>query len=816
MNDPNSLTAKYNIDQIMKGLDEQFVRPNPNWDIAMKNMISFGQLLGQIVEKDTDENKFREFFVLLSNMYSKHENIPLTMRIICIKVFCNAAVLLYNLHFKTLSFVAIFIICSQFENECQKKEPCIAYLVTILDAFYQFASKKICDDDSVIRSILKLVDLAPRVKGPKRRALVWGLEQNFKPFVSNFVLKSFEKDLRDLFKLLESSYLLQLMKFTKSSDSVPIPPRKANSNEKRLEIQNTLLSIPVNDLISFIEQGFKGFQTPMDYTIPNTTNDIITNLLNLENKEESTIFNPRENTIDTAVYLIEEGLAKLTKKIKFAPIAKQSQFIAMTIASIDLFDTEKFEECDGPGSKTALRVAIESGEFLTSFLIHWASFEYVRNSQNRYRSLVYRVIEKICSRLDNDDIDNLKINDNPLLTFIVELPTVEPIIFSFLESQALNRPRISHILLNALVDYGSKAPSPQKNIVEILFKLCSHESSLIRSNGINVVISKYYKFGLYVKEIEDYGINMLKKTTEAGIIQNPIQNLDLFFRLLSLKGYLFLNILDFYKSFPQEVKSIVISKLKDTAQQIGFNIAVIKGSFERIDSENIKAIHLVLHLLSEYENIPSEMASIIKDQYYQRKDARFLIPIVSSLSIEEINTAINEILVLGTSALEQLLSKIWRENKKISPFLLKLLSIPYGHELFRKASIAISKTIEAKEVTFQMFAAAVETSLQYRNPAIIIYLNQALTRFKDNVPYIIKKSTDMIKSEIINLETPEPIWGKMKELVYTCRPKSCPLILLFPPSKLSELITEHQDLKHLLLNETKRSKVSKDIIKMLE
>ena len=808
--------------RILDELNGSFGRgiPSPQEQIRVLSFI--GTNVITIPEKSIVEHDFLILFAKLSEYLEA--GIPLASRILIIKILQNSSILLSDKCYNTQVGTAISIITGQFENECQKQKPSVGFLIAILDAFQIFGSKKVGDHKELIDSLTKIADAAPNLNTYKKNCIRHALDMDTVPFQG---IRQFEKGLKKALEAFGSA-----MKGAKPRASVQLPTRQTTDNETRLQIQKTIKDIQQDEMLTLVELGLKKLVVNPSYELPENVNSMITDLMSLEKLEEEAPVDPHVNNIETSVFIITQGLDKMVSRVKFTSQKIQSEFLAMIITTVDKTVPETYLTCTGPCTETALAKSISDLNTFSEFINHWILYEYVKSPEERYFNLVKKIVIEICKHLTKND----SIDENPFLSFFRSLPTINNKIFYDLAEQIIFNPTIAPIIINNMTVVSIKYPGNQNACLNTLLELSSSPDAAIRTVSIETCITQYYEMKTSVEKMEERALENLKNGSMQTTVEEARQYLQYFFEMMKHNSSLLPELLDFYGKMSDVVQKEVRDMLQAQLSEIGFNIKAIEKCFARKTTENVKLIHFILTVLANISTIPKPLSEIIREEYNQTKDARFLIPIIPSLSEKDFYKYLPEILRLSFSAIKQAiqmyLKAIQKEGERIREksgkkaseeaveklkvtLLTELHNEPLDEKIAKETPRAIQYCISEKtDFPYTVIAAAVQIAIT-RKPLdfICCTLDEIYNQYKDHQSFVLNNFSQLLKKDICNT----PSWGRFKALIYKMIPNSFKFAYSLPEEKLKDLIVTYPDLHEMMLNDTKtKRKTTKKVIQVIQ
>ena len=793
----------------MKGVIDQLSNEFPTRDISNNDRFRFvleyiGQTINSLPEKAIIEHDFLILFAKLSEYLEG--KLKLDSRILIIKILQIAAVTLSKRQYNTQVITAISIICGQYENECEKERPNIGFLITILDAFQIFGMKKIGDLKDIVDCLAKIKDVAPRLDSYRRNCLRIALDKDTEPFQNS---RQFENQIRATLDAYGSK-----IKATKSRPIGQIPTRQQDSLEKRILIQETIKNFPIDTLLDLIQHGLMKLKVSPTYEIPEKINNVITDLVNLEKIDMSAAqIDPHQNNIETSVYIISQGLENMVPRMKFTSQKVQSQFLAMMITTVDRTLPDSFLQCRGPCTEIAIAKATNNLKQLRPFLDHWINYEYVRSPKERYHNLCNRLLIEICEHLAKDDI----VLENPFRVFFNQIPLIDNSVFDLLSNEVNQKPAIASIVINNMTQVAVKYPQNQEKCLHVVQSLCTSADPQIRQISIDTAISLYYIRRTFSDEMEKFAIEQLHQAADKQTVEEASRYIQYYFEIMKKNGALLPDLMDVYGKMNSEIQNEVRTLLQSMMSDIGFNLDALKNCFARKTPDNIKLIHFILRMLANIgTGIPADLSNIIYKEYKETKDARFIIPIIPSLSDTDFFKLFPEILRLNFSAIKEAIkmyftTKKKNEDKSKVDFLNVIHAQPISDASFAKN---IPKTITYcvsldKLFPYQLVAASVQLSMRNGNIDFVCdTLAAILTFYRAHANFVLQLFPELTNKGICD----SAAWPSFMNILYKTIPNSFKYAYSLPTNKLQSLLHTYPDLIELMLNDTSKKKVSRKVV----
>lgn len=790
----------YNEQKLIKILEPELSKPQPDWPNCLKLLKNLGYLRRQSSsEKDVDDSTYNTMFGFISIALEKNESakVPLAVRIICIKILLNAAMTLFAKQHNTTASVAYGLIVSKISTEVARDNPSISFIISILDAIYQCAKAGYCNDKETIKQLLTLKNIVNKLTPCGMESLSIALDLDLEPFIKSY---KFGSNAREMNSILSSLRCTKMIPDSQSIVSVaPIPPQNVTNYAAQIAAQQFLNQLSAEQIAQLVLEGFKQFVPIPGYTPPNTIADLIQKL----NEEPEIEVDPKTNKIETTVYMIEQALDKFTIRAQFTPLKMQAEYVAMLINSLDQ-NEEGFDECTGPATSAALQRASESITSFLPFFSNWAAFEFVRNSILRYQNLIYLIFQIMASSEASED-------DNTFFTFVKQLPAIPEETYEMISKLCREHPAQSRNMLKSINDNLPLAG--QKAFLDAILSLCIEPSESIHVTAIDIVRTVFYKIPEFAMIINDY-CKQIIETAMTMPIENARNYVKLYFAILERNNSLLLNLLDVYGKALPEIQPLIRENLKHSIPRIPFNLEVLEKALQISSKENknIVLLHYYLDQLAKSLSVlPAELVELLKHEFQKKKDPYFLIPILSSLPADEAIRFLPDILTLKPNGLKAAIANLLTVKLKSSQinvkslkpevFLIELHKIPEKSPVFNAAITAIGICFEKKDIfTYQKSISAVETVIRQDLLDLVVQtLLKMVDSYKESTKYICMHLLSQLITKDVYANPRQ--WELFQQLLFKTKPQSLkPALQALPVEKISEFVKNYPAIKDLLYN----------------
>ena len=791
----------YNDKKLIELLKDRLRKKN--YSECIELMRHLGHVLLESAGKEAEQiNTYKELFqIVRTSIFPLREESLLSLRIVSLRVLTNAVLALAKQDMANAR-TAYAIILLEIEKEVSKDKPAVAFLISILDSIAVCASANSCPDDrKTVDCLLKLEGLEKKVKKCNKKSLALALDWDLDPFVKNY---SVGQEAKHLNRVLASFGCLTYVQESQAVGmSVNVPKPQPIPTDSRIWTHDMLMKLTPDQLADLVMQGFSKFQVMEGYVIPEAAEDLIQRLLG---DEEFEPVDTSQNLITTATFIIDQALEKMTQRAKFVPIAVQAQFIAMLINTLDI-SYDGFQEAKGPATISAIRRAVDPETAMIPFLSAWACYELGRNTEGRYENLLNEICTSIASQTAKD-------NDNPMRDFIITLPLIPDPIFQRLADLCREQPEQSMHILNAVNEFFTQAPCARDSFLEPLLGLCINELEIVNGHAIHILRESFYKYEKFKDSINQFAKEKLQYAVENEKDIHATAILRMFFSVMELNASLFLTIMENYGKASPDMKSQLRNGIEATIPKMSFDKGVVRAALDMVSNEmkNVVVMHFYLsQLATTLSVLPVEFVDMLKSQFLKVDDARYLIPIIPSLSRDEFIEYLPKILMMKPNAQQAAIKSLLQAGQPLRPalFLVELHRIaedsddPKKQQLFEKAVSAMKFYFQQTDIiTYESSIQAVEAIVRrgIHHDMIVETLLQMIDTFRTSLKYIVIH----ILPSLINRQVykKKRQWEAMKQIFEKTKPLSFKYIVtLLPPDYISDFVATYPDLRQMIINQ---------------
>ncbi|KAK8623473.1 hypothetical protein V6N13_118357 [Hibiscus sabdariffa] len=318
--------------------------------------------------------------------------------------------------------------------------------------------------------------------------------------------------------------------------------------------------------------------------------------------------------------------------------------------------------------------------------------------------------------------------------------------------------------------------------------------------------------GSQLSEPRDSGIdssNTESASNSASVVSFPEAQrlISLFFALCTKKPSLLQLLFDIYGRAPKIVKQvfhrhipIVIRALGQSSSQL---LQIISDPPQ--GSENL--LTLVLQILTQETTPPPDLVATVKHLYETKlKDATILIPMLSSLSKNEVLPIFPRLVDLPLEKFQLALAHILQGSAHTGPALTPAEVLVAIHDIvpekggppLKKITDACSACFEQRTVFTQQVLAKALNQLVDQVPLPLLFMRtviQAIDAFPTLVDFVMEILSKLVSKQIWRMPK---LWVGFLKCVVQTQPHSFPVLLQLPPPQLEITLNKYGSLRSSL------------------
>ena len=393
-------------------------------------------------------------------------------------------------------------------------------------------------------------------------------------------------------------------------------------------------------------------------------------------------------------------------------------------------------------------------------------------------------------------------------------------------------------------DVVLRRPSRKMFFLYPLLEVCYHELTTVRDNAIEVVLNLYVSGDLN-ENIEEYSVMYLKflldpsppsmlfgehrgRPMAVNVWDENIIKicLYLYLNLLPLNLSLFKHLAKVYINTTGDIKRTILRVLDTTVRNIDMNNPDLLTLIENCPKGAETLVTRIIHILTDKSQPTPALVDKVRDLYEKRvSDVRFLIPVLSGLSKQEILNALPKFISLNVTIVKEVFNRLTSNpNSSVSPadLLIALHNIDASKCDMKTVIKATTICFQDKSVfTKEVLAIVLQQLLE--QPSIPLLFMRTVIQVLQLHPSLI----GFVMNNILQRLIVKQVWKEPKAwdgFIRCCErtvPQSYAVILQLPPAQLQLLLESATNIREPLLEhvesftEAQRAHVSANIMAVL-
>ncbi|KAG9454622.1 hypothetical protein H6P81_007526 [Aristolochia fimbriata] len=395
-------------------------------------------------------------------------------------------------------------------------------------------------------------------------------------------------------------------------------------------------------------------------------------------------------------------------------------------------------------------------------------------------------------------------------------------------------------------------PTIRQSCLDIALKCSIHSQDDVRAKAIRLVANKLYFLAYASQDIEQFATDMLLSVVESqtsdqeprsegniGSEETSVsgsQNSDarapegdsikevrpssqtnsnvslsqaqrrmsLFFALCTKKPSLLKLVFNMYGRAPKTVKQAINRHIPVLVRTLGssYNELLHIISDPPQGSENL--LMLVLQTLTEETTPAADLVSTVKHLYETKlKDAAILIPMLSSLSKDEVLPIFPRLVGLPLEKFQAALARILQGSAHTGPALTPAEVLVAIHDInpekdgipLKKITDACSACFEQRTVFTQQVLAKSLNQLVDQSPLPLLFMRtviQAVDAFPALVDFVMEILSKLVTKQIWRMPK---LWVGFLKCAAQTAPHSFSVLLQLPPPQLESALSRHANLR---------------------
>ncbi|XP_037495674.1 uncharacterized protein LOC105630767 [Jatropha curcas] len=402
-------------------------------------------------------------------------------------------------------------------------------------------------------------------------------------------------------------------------------------------------------------------------------------------------------------------------------------------------------------------------------------------------------------------------------------------------------------------------PNNRQACLDIALKCAIHSQDDIRAKAIRLVANKLYQLNYIAENIEQFATKMLlsavdqhtsntelsqsgstdqregevgsQETSVSGSqvsdtvncennsmrsAQPAVQNMSmislseahrlisLFFALCTQRPILLQLVFDIYGRAPKTVKQAVHRHIPILIRALGSSYSELLRIISDPPEGCENLLMLVLQKLTQETTPSADLISTVKHLYETKlKDATILIPILSSLSKNEVLPIFPRLVGLPIEKFQMALAHILQGSAHTGPALTPAEVLVAIHDIspekdglaLKKITDACSACFEQRTVFTQQVLAKALNQMVDQTPLPLLFMRtviQAIDAFPTLVDFVMEILSKLVSRQIWKMPK---LWVGFLKCVSQTRPHSFRVLLQLPPPVLESALNKHSSLR---------------------
>ncbi|KAH9300844.1 hypothetical protein KI387_012427, partial [Taxus chinensis] len=280
--------------------------------------------------------------------------------------------------------------------------------------------------------------------------------------------------------------------------------------------------------------------------------------------------------------------------------------------------------------------------------------------------------------------------------------------------------------------------------------------------------------------------------------------MSLYFALCSKKHALLQQVFIIYAQAPKSVKQAVHRHIPTLVRAIGSSSSELLQIISDPPQGSESILMQVLHILTEGTTPSRDLIETVKQLYETKlKDAGILIPMLSSLSKDEVLPIFPRLVDLPLDKFQNALARILQGSVHTGPALTPAEVLIAIHGIdpekdripLKKITDACSACFEQRTVFTQQVLAKVLNQLVEQTPLPLLFMRtviQAIGAFPALVDFVMEILSRLVSKQIWKLPK---LWVGFLKCAYQTKPHSFHVLLQLPAPQLENALNRHPTLR---------------------
>ncbi|KAK7410423.1 hypothetical protein VNO78_01196 [Psophocarpus tetragonolobus] len=280
--------------------------------------------------------------------------------------------------------------------------------------------------------------------------------------------------------------------------------------------------------------------------------------------------------------------------------------------------------------------------------------------------------------------------------------------------------------------------------------------------------------------------------------------ISLFFALCTKKPSLLQIVFNVYGQAPKTVKQAFHRHVPIVVRALGQSYSELLHVISDPPQGSENLLTLVLQILTQDTTPSSDLISTVKRLYETKfKDVTILVPLLSSLSKQEVLPIFPRLVDLPLEKFQRALARILQGSAHTGPALTPVEVLVAIHGIvpekdglaLKKITDACSACFEQRTVFTQQVLAKALNQMVDQTPLPLLFMRtviQAIDAFPALVDFVMEILSKLVTRQVWRMPK---LWVGFLKCVYQTQPRSFHVLLQLPPQQLESALNRHANLR---------------------
>lgn len=391
----------------------------------------------------------------------------------------------------------------------------------------------------------------------------------------------------------------------------------------------------------------------------------------------------------------------------------------------------------------------------------------------------------------------------------------------------------SECAMQLMTELCIRRPPKRSKLLQVLLRFSVHENDYLRTQAIDSLLSIYAEHKMLTEEIEVHATQWLSYLENAeptpamfgpeygregaAIVWTDSLARNCMALLLTLLPYreeLLQNLAQVYAATSPDMKRTILRSIDVPIRKMGSESFEVMKFIENGAKGTETLITRVIYILTEKSTPSAELINRVRLLYRTKiSDVRLLIPILTTLTKQEILAALPELLTLKDAVVKEVFNRLLGlgqyESKSLPISSIELLvalhQIEIKKEKLKCLVNAITLCLKEKDCYTQDILAIVLQQLVDATPLPTLMMRtilQSLTLHPAMATFVNNLLLKLIPKQVWKQKV---LWEGFLKCCQRLRPASFAVMLTLPPMQLQDALSTHPELRQPLFDYAKEA-----------